>query len=136
MTIEYKETKDFTREQIEELFLSVNWVSGQYPDRVVKGLKASSQVVSAWHNNRLIGLIRAFDDGEMVAFAHYLLIHPDYQGQGIAGKLLSILKEKYNDYLYFNIMPDESKNISFYQKHGFELLPDGAAMQIKNSTPS
>ncbi len=30
--------------------------------------------------NQLVGLIRALDDGEMVAFLHYLLVHPDYQG--------------------------------------------------------
>ena len=106
-------------------------MSGQYPERVVKGLKNSSQVISAWWDDKLIGLIRAFDDGEMVAFAHYLLVHPDYQGHGIASKLLSLLKEKYNDYLFFNIMPDDKKNVAFYEKHGFKILEDGAAMQLK-----
>ena len=133
MNIEYIEKKDFTREQIEELFLSVNWLSGKYPERVVKALRDSSKVISAWDGERLIGLIRSFDDGEIVAFAHYLLVHPDYQGHGIAGSLLNILKEKYKDFLYFNIMPDEKQNIPFYKKFGFEVLEDGAAMQIKNS---
>ncbi len=31
MKIEYKEIKEFTSEQLEELFLSVNWQSGKYP---------------------------------------------------------------------------------------------------------
>ena len=35
MNIEYKETHDFTREQLEELFLSVEWSSGHYPDKLV-----------------------------------------------------------------------------------------------------
>lgn len=131
MNIKYKECRDFKPQQIQELFLSVNWISGQYPERVVKGLQNSSQVISAWCDDKLIGLIRAFDDGEMVAFAHYLLVHPDYQGHGIASKLLSLLKEKYNDYLFFNIMPDEKKNVAFYEKHGFKILEDGAAMQLK-----
>ena len=30
------------------------------------------------------------------------------------------------------IMPDESKNAAFYEKHGFRVLPDGVAMQICN----
>ena len=42
------------------------------------------------------------------------------------------IKEKYKDYLYINIMPDERQNITFYQKHGFTLLEDGAAMQIRH----
>ena len=83
-------------------------------------------------NDRLIGLIRAFDDGEMVAFVHYLLVHPDYQGHGIASKLLSLLKEKYKDYLFFNIMPDDKKNVAFYEKHGFKVLQEGTAMQLTN----
>ena len=69
----------------------------------------------------------------MVACAHYLLVDPVYQGQGIAGTLLSMLKEKYKDFLYFNIMPDEKKNVAFYQKHGFLVLEEGTAMQIRNS---
>ena len=132
MNIIYKDSKTFSSEEIKELFLSVNWTSGKYPERVVKALSNSSRVISAWHNEKLVGLIRSIDDGEMVAFAHYLLVNPEYQGHGIAGKLLSRLKEEYKDYLYFNIMPDERKNVSFYEKHGFELLTDGAAMQIKN----
>ena len=99
---------------------------------LIKALKSSSFVVTAWDGNKLVGLIRALDDGEMVVFLHYLLVHPDYQGNGIAAHLLDTIKEKYKDYLYINIMPDERQNITFYQKHGFTLLEDGAAMQIRH----
>ncbi len=133
MCIEYKETKVFEGKEIEHLFLSVGWMSGKYPQRVVKGLSNSSKVISAWDGDRLVGLIRAMDDGEMVAFAHYLLVHPSYQGQGIASRLLEQLKEKYKDYLFFNIMPDEKKNVAFYEKHGFTVLDEGTAMQICNA---
>ena len=30
------------------------------------------------------------------------------------------------------VMPEESKNAPFYQKHGFHLMDDGRAMQIVN----
>ena len=84
MNIEFKDTKDFTEKEVEELFLSVGWLSGQYPSRLIKALKSSSLVVTAWDGNKLVGLIRALDDGEMVFFLHYLLVQPDYQGNGIA----------------------------------------------------
>lgn len=132
MNIEYKETKGFTKKEIEELFLSVGWLSGKYPHRLIKALKSSSLVVTAWDGDKLVGLIRALDDGEMVAFLHYLLVRPDYQGKGIAARLLAMVKERYKDYLYINIMPDERQNITFYQKHGFTLLEDGVAMQIRH----
>ena len=132
MNIEYKETKDFTEKEIEELFLSVNWLSGKYPQRLIKALKSSSLVITAWDGEKLVGLIRALDDGEMVAFLHYLLVRPEYQGRGIAKHLLMLVKEKYRDYLYLNAMPDEKRNVPFYQQNGFALLEDGAAMQIKH----
>lgn len=68
MNIEFKDTKDFTEKEVEELFLSVGWLSGQYPSRLIKALKSSSLVVTAWDGNKLVGLIRALDDGEMVVF--------------------------------------------------------------------
>lgn len=132
MNIEYKETKDFTEKEIEELFLSVNWLSGKYPQRLIKALKSSSLVITAWDGEKLVGLIRALDDGEMVAFLHYLLVRPEYQGRGIAKHLLMLVKEKYRDYLYLNAMPDEKRNVPFYQQNGFTLLEDGAAMQIRH----
>lgn len=62
--IQYKTTKTFYKEQIEDLFLSVNWESGKYPDKIVKGLERSSLVISAWDGEKLIGLVRGLDDGE------------------------------------------------------------------------
>ena len=32
----------------------------------------------------------------MLAQIHYVLVHPDYQWQGIAGKMIEYIKEKYN----------------------------------------
>ena len=36
MNIVYKETKDFTEQEVEELFLSVKWLSGKYPERLIR----------------------------------------------------------------------------------------------------
>ena len=82
------------------MFLSVGWVSDQYPQRLYKALMHSSTVLTVWDGDRLIGLIRALDDSEMLAQIHYVFVHPDYQGQGIAGELLERIKEKYKNYLY------------------------------------
>lgn len=130
--ITFTEEKRFTEKEIQTLFLSVNWVSGHYPSRLYKALKNSSTVITAWDNGRLVGLLRALDDSEMVAYIHYVLVHPDYQGRGIAGTMVEMIKEKYKDYLYIEIMPEESKNARFYEKHGFQIMTDGVPMQICN----
>lgn len=117
---------------MQALFLSVGWVSGNYPSRLYKALLGSSTVLTAWDCDRLVGLVRLLDDSELVAYMHYVLVHPDYQGQGIAGTLVEMAKEKYKDYLYIEIMPEESKNAAFYEKHGFQQMSDGVAMQLCN----
>lgn len=130
--IEYTEERKFTQKQVEELFLSIGWVSGRYPTQLYRALQHSSFVLSAWDGEQLVGLIRGIDDGGMTAFLHYLLVSPDYQHQGIASQLVERAKEHYRDFFYINVMPEESSNAHFYERHGFQVMPDGVAMQICN----
>ena len=41
-------------------------------------------------------------------------------------------KEKYKDYLYIEIMPEERKNAAFYERFGFTVMPGGVPMQLCN----
>ena len=74
MGITYTDEKKFTKEQTQQLFRSVGWVSGKYPERLYKALMGSSTVFSAWDGDRLVGLVRVLDDTEMVAYMHYVLV--------------------------------------------------------------
>lgn len=130
--ITYTEEKKFDNKSVVDLFSSVGWVSAQYPTRLYKVLMHSSTVITAWDGDRLIGLVRVLDDSELVAYIHYVLVHPDYHGQGIAGTMVEMVKEKYKDYLYIELMPEERKNAAFYEKHGFQIMEDGVAMQLCN----
>lgn len=130
--ITYTEAKKFDNKSVVDLFSSVGWVSAQYPTRLYKALMHSSTVITAWDGDRLIGLVRVLDDSELVAYMHYVLVHPDYHGQGIAGTMVEMVKEKYKDYLYIELMPEERKNAAFYEKHGFQIMEDGVAMQLCN----
>ncbi len=130
--IEYTEARKFTQQQVEQLFLSVGWVSGKHAAALHEALQHSPYVLTAWDGSRLVGLIRGIDDGGMTAFLHYLLVSPDHQHQGIASCLVEKAKEHYKDFFYINVMPEESSNAPFYESHGFEVMPDGVAMQICN----
>lgn len=50
--------------------------------------------------------------------------------EGIAAELLRRIKEHYKDYLYIELMPEERKNVAFYQKHGFQIMEGGTPMLI------
>lgn len=130
--ITYTEEKKFDNKSVVDLFSLVGWVSAQYPTRLYKALMHSSTVITAWDGDRLVGLVRVLDDSELVAYIHYVLVHPDYHGQGIAGTMVEMVKEKYKDYLYIELMPEERKNAAFYEKHGFQIMEDGVAMQLCN----
>ncbi len=130
--IRYASEKSFSAEQVERLFLSVGWVSGQYPQRLHRALMGSSFVLTAWDGERLVGLVRAIDDGELTAYVHYVLVDPAYHGRGIASRMIEQVKERYRDFLYIEVMPEESKNKAFYQRFGFRVMEDGVAMQIVN----
>lgn len=130
--ITYTEEKKFDNKSVVDLFSSVGWVSAQYPTRLYKALMHSSTVITAWDGDRLVGLVRVLDDSELVAYMHYVLVHPDYHGQGIAGTMVEMVKEKYKDYLYIELMPEERKNAAFYEKHSFQIMEDGVAMQLCN----
>lgn len=47
MDIRYTDKKSFTMEGVQNLFLSVKWGAGEYPNRLYKALMNSSTVVTA-----------------------------------------------------------------------------------------
>lgn len=108
------------------------WKSGEYPQKLYKVLMNSQTVLTVWDDARLVGLIRVLDDSEMLAQIHYVLVHPEYQGQGIAGRMVEYIKEKYKNFMYLELMPEDKNNVPFYEKHGFHVMENGAAMQICN----
>lgn len=65
----------------------------------------NTPTATAWDGPRLVGLARALDDGELVAYLHCVLVDPAYQGQGIASGLIAQMKERYRNYLYLEVMP-------------------------------
>lgn len=132
--IEYKRIKDFEAEQLQELFLSVEWYSGNFPEKLRLAMNNSSKVISAWEDGKLIGLIRGLDDGVWQATIDCLLVNPAYQGKGIASALLKYLLDEYVDFLYVDVVPDEKKNVEFYVKHGFKIMTDGTPLQIKGDS--
>lgn len=62
MEIRYKDTKSFKAEDLERLFLSINWESGKYSEKLARAMENSTYVVSAWDGDKLVGLVRSLSD--------------------------------------------------------------------------
>jgi len=118
MNIDYRDTHDFTAEELEALFLSVEWSSGHYPEKLVIAMKGFKTVFSAWAGDKLVGMICAMDDGIMNAYVHYLLVDPEYQGNTIGRTLISLVKDRYKDYLRIALIA-YNEELHFYEQCGF-----------------
>lgn len=129
MAIKYKTTKIFNKQELENLFLSVEWSSGKYPEKLVRAMKNSDSVVSAWDGDKLVGLINALSDGIMTVYFHYLLVDPAYQSKGIGKALVEKILVKYRDYAR-KVVIAYKKEIGFYTKCGFTVGDKASPMFI------
>ena len=129
MEIIYKNIHNFDQHELQDLFLSVEWSSGNYPEKLVVAMRNFKTVYSAWDGDKLVGLVCAMDDGIMTAYLHYMLVRPEYHRQGIGKRLLEMMKEHYADYLRI-VLVAYDKEISFYQSCGFKKADDASAMFI------
>ena len=133
MEIEYRDVKEFKSDALKELFLSVEWSSGEYPEKLVVAMKNSDRVYSAWHNGRLVGLMNAISDGAMTAYFHYLLVRPDYQKRGVGAKLVAMMLDHYKDYPR-KVLISYGDQIGFYEKCGFEAGRESTPMFVTTLT--
>ncbi len=130
MNIEYRNDKEASRHALGLLFQSVGWLSANYPERLVRAIRQSATVITAWDDGRLVGLVNALDDGEMTAYIHYLLVHPEYQNQGIGTELLSRVKRIYQTYLYIIIVAENKQLVPFYLRAGFSAQHEAITMAV------
>jgi ribosomal protein S18 acetylase RimI-like enzyme len=123
------EEHEFTAGQLEDLFLSVGWSSGHYPERLVVAMKNFESVYAAWDEDLLVGLICAMDDGSMNAYVHYLLVRPEHQGLGIGKRLVEKVRERYADYLRIVLVAYDDE-VGFYESCGFKKAEGATPMFI------
>ncbi|MGF7117157.1 GNAT family N-acetyltransferase [Methanobacterium oryzae] len=129
MEIKYKNIKDFNEKELQELFLSVEWDSGNYPDKLKKAISNSHRVYSAWNNEKLVGLINSLSDGVMTVYFHYLLVMPEYHSIGIGKELVNLMLEEYKDFAR-KVVIAYDREVEFYKKCGFEVGEDKSPMFV------
>ena len=127
--IEYKDIHEFKKDDLQDLFLSVGWSSGHFPKKLQIAMKNFETVISAWDDDKLVGMVCVMDEGVMNAYVHYLLVRPEYQDKGIGKELVSRVKEIYKDYLRI-IVVGYDEEIGFYENCGFEKAEDASPLFI------
>ncbi len=129
MKIEISETRDIEIQQLISLYKANKWSSANEPDALHKALLNSHSLVTAWLNNKLIGLGNAISDGYLVVYYPHLLVHPDYQGQGIGKMIVEKMQQKYKGF-HMQMLTADVTAINFYKKVGFSKAGETQPMWI------
>ena len=116
----FSETKDFSEKELEELFLSVNWSSGKYPEKLKIAMENSHRVFSVWDNGKLIGLMNSLSDGIMTAYFHYLLVNPLYHNCGLGRQLVAKMLKEYEAFPR-KVLIAYDEELNFYKNCGFSV---------------
>mgnify|MGYP000929857454 FL=1 len=121
MEVILKEYAVYKEAEILGLYTSVGWTNyTDNPEMLRNAYLNSLKLYGAYVDGKLVGIIRAVGDGFSVLFIQDLLVHPDFQRNGIGTLLLKrMLKEYENVYQMHLITEDSEKTISFYKSLGF-----------------
>lgn len=114
------------QEELLELYSSVGWSSyTQEPENLVAMCEGSNYLLCARDGSgRLAGLIRTVGDGVTITYIQDLLVHPDFQKQGVGSKLLDTALEAVGGVRQVYISTDACESnqhvIDLYVSRGFK----------------
>jgi len=105
-------------DEVIALYRANDWSSADKPEQLLAALRNSHSLVTARQDGRLVGLGNAISDGHLVVYYPHLLVHPEFQGQGIGRQMMDALQQRYA-VLHMQMLTADGRAISFYENLGF-----------------
>ena len=119
MRLELSLDDEIETEEVIEIYKANNWSSAEKPELLIPALRHSDSLVTARISGKLVGIGNALSDGCLVVYYPHLLVHPEYQGQGIGRAMMKCLQQKYKSF-HQQILVADGNAIEFYKRMGFE----------------
>src|SRR6056297_1009616 len=113
------EDKNFNKKDVLDLYKLNGWSSAQKPELLIKALKNSHTLLLAYYEDKLVGLGNALSDGYLAVYYSHLLVHPDFQGQGIGSRIMQRFQEIYGNF-HQQVLIADGKAVEFFKKFGFK----------------
>ena len=111
-------------DQVVALYNSVGWLAyttGAQRPALQKAIQNSTWVVTAWNGEKLIGLARGMSDDVSIFYLQDILIHPEYQRQGVGRKLLLNCMERFKHVRTKVLLTDDQeRQRKFYESLGYK----------------
>ena len=90
------------------------------PDRMKKIFENSGIVISAWDDDKLVGICRTITDWVWCSYLADLAVSPIYQGAGIGKKLIELTKETLGEQSMI-LLISVPEALDYYPKLGFSM---------------
>lgn len=122
MEFQLKDYSKYNEDEIMALYQSVGWSNYfNHLSMLKEAYQNSLYTLGAYVDDKLVGIIRTVGDGASILYIQDILVHPDYQRQGIGRNLFQTVCKKYqNVYQKVLVTDDTEKTKSFYKEMGFK----------------
>jgi N-acetylglutamate synthase-like GNAT family acetyltransferase len=108
--------------QLQELFnITAFWAKERSVEDLAIAIANSEPVISVWDHKRLIGFARATSDGIYRATIWDVVIHPQYQGNGLGTKLVETVLSHPRMQKVERVYLMTTHQQEFYKKIGFQI---------------
>jgi len=134
MTIKFAINEPLSASELAELFTN-SGINRSIHDlkRIQKMIDNSDELISAWENEKLVGIIRALTDYSYSCYISELAVHKSYQRHGIGKRLVDILIEKLGQEEIKYMLTSSYAAIEFYKRCGFEKDERALVIRRKNN---
>jgi len=105
-------------EEVLGIYKANGWSSAEKPVELMAALQNSHTLATARFEGRLVGIGNAISDGHLVVCYPHMLVHPDFQRQGIGRTLMSKMQERFRGF-HQQILLADGDAVAFYESIGF-----------------
>ncbi len=124
--IEYKELI-YDEKAILNLYLDNEWIAyTNKKELLFKGIKNSLDLIGAYDNDTLVGLIRTVGDSQTIIYIQDILVLKSHHRKMIGSQLMQMIIDKYPHVRQMCLMTGQSETQKlFYESLGFISYTDG-----------
>lgn len=120
--IVYKVGITFNIDNIRELYEDAKWITYTKDiENLMKSIENSLIVITAWDNDKLVGLVRVVGDGISIIYIQDILVLNSYKRRGIGSKLIEEIFKEYTNIRQIVLLTDDREETrGFYESLGFK----------------
>ncbi|MTI70547.1 MAG: GNAT family N-acetyltransferase [Firmicutes bacterium] len=123
----YNCIREIDKDKLKALYENAGWILYiQELPKLIKAMEESLMILSAWDDNKLVGLVRVVGDGQIIIYIQDILVLDEYKRNGIATNLLNQVLDKYKHVRQKVLLTNDSKETrGFYTAEGFTACDKG-----------